>query len=124
MTTSDYLKAARQELLTRGWCQGDTENPVTGEVCVMGAMAKAWLSARPGPFVFRDDSACRPAAKILRDLVPPIPSKALNMQKLNPVAWWNDEPGRTPEEVLALFDAAIALAEQREQAEAREAVTV
>lgn len=88
MTTVEILRQAKAELLRCGWCQ-HTARSAAGERCAVAACGEWFQTVR--------DVFMR-ANKIQRDD--------------QSVAGWNDEPGRTPEEVLAAFDAAIALAEQ------------
>jgi len=93
MTTFEILQRAKQELLTRGWCQGVMQNE-RGEVCAMGAV----FLTDP------DQDRCYEALNVFGNIVH------------TPVPFWNDAPGRTPEQVLALFDAAIARAQRDEVA--------
>ena len=104
MTAHEILIAAKQELLTRGWHQGGLLDPVTGAVCALGAMScavgalsLAGLRALEG---FDRATFCL--------------QNALGVEPVWGIGAWNDEPARTPEEVLQAFDRAIALAETRE----------
>lgn len=107
MTTSESLKAAKAVLLDRGWFQGDFVNDVTGEVCIVGAMN----IVEDGTPRCDDDAlyAESVASQILHCLV--------FLDRCDDIGEWNDMHGRTPEEVLALFDRAIAIAESKERTE-------
>jgi hypothetical protein len=97
MTTVALLRAAKQELLTRGWIQGLSQN--AHGVCLQGAVLAV------GGRVF--STALLQAYQTLAGCLP-------EAEGYNPVVYWNDTPGRTPEEVLALLDQAIARAAQDE----------
>jgi hypothetical protein len=105
MTTINYaaalpvLRAGRQRV-ERGWCQGWCAKNDAGEfrmpwesdatqVCVRGALG----------FPFESKGA-RDAEDVLGECAEPL------------VALWNDAPGRTQDEVLDLFDAAIRKCEE------------
>lgn len=110
MNASKQLQLAKAVLIERGWCQGDYVNPVTGEVCIVGAFN----------IVQDGDPRC-----IDEDDSEPVPSDGFYwLEKLAIRHWsfdvghWNDARGRTPEQVLAFYDAAIALAEAFEAAQA------
>ena len=104
MTAHEILIAAKAELLTRGWHQGAFQNAETGEVCALGALNRA---------------ACgQPLMMLLTDEGVRVHMRAWQLLEsaigCAEVHVWNDDPARTPEEVLAAFDRAIALAETRE----------
>lgn len=103
MTTSEVLRTAKDILLRDGWCQGVLENPITSEKCTIGAVEATGVE--------RYSSEEIAVSAVLRSLVPPPPPKTMNPRRLNAVAFWNDAPDRTPEDVLDLFDRAIAKAE-------------
>jgi len=100
MTIVEHLKKAKDELLTRGWYQGDYVNPVTGEVCIMGAVNAADQGAEPR--CLDDDCDDTPIELLLHGLAV--------RHWCRDVAEFNDAKGRTPEEALAFLDEAIALA--------------
>lgn len=107
MTPSEVLTKARATLLDAGWGQGDEEtiDALNPKCCVLTA--------------------------ICRYTHPPIGSKAFDdavyaFVTANPhirktLQEWNDERGRTLNEVLSAFDAAIAFAKRIEAT--RSAVT-
>lgn len=86
----DALRKARTRIALYGWTQGMNQDEL-GRTCVEGALLS---TGHPG-------AEQRWAAYCL--------VHALGDRN---VIGWNDAPGRTKEEVLALFDRAIALAEQ------------
>lgn len=110
--TSDILKRTKAVLLSRGWFQGDYVNPITGEVCIVGAMN---IAKEGIPFPDDDDDDEPDPA---HDLV----SNLCFKEWCEDIGQWNDMHGRTPEQVLALMDRAIALAESLEVLPARDAV--
>ena len=79
--------------IERGWCQGKMASP-TG-VCAIGALS--------GAVVYGHEA--ERAVKILNLAIGEGSS-----QSWHDVIRWNDAPGRTKEEVLDLYDRAIALA--------------
>jgi hypothetical protein len=105
MTEAEILREARAKI-EKGWCQGyyardkdgnqtSYDNPNAEAFCSSGAV---WS--------FCSDTVsahqCSYAGSFL--------SEALDDPRITFVHW-QDQPGRTKEEVLALFDKAIALAE-------------
>jgi hypothetical protein len=105
MTTTQILRAAKDVILTRGWTRGDWDNE-RGEVCVMGAVNVATVGcARASRFAESDMLSARCETWSL-------------LQRLLPsgfgISDWNDSRGRTPEDILDLFDRAIAFAEAEE----------
>lgn len=86
MTVSNLLQEARA-LIERGWCQGEFQ--IEEQYCVIGAIetAREKYSARTGIT----------AQKVLW----------LHSGGGCSLPNWNDQPGRTKEEVLALFDRAL-----------------
>jgi hypothetical protein len=95
--TGALLESARNHLLANGWTQHRYTRTDTGEICILRAL---FLASRdltwPAHPVYRGVSECD---ALLRDLV--------GGQNLSA---WNDRQERTPEDVLSLLDAAIALA--------------
>lgn len=87
MKTSDVLQAARQLLIDEGWCQGQLVNDC-GQYCSLGAINA----------VDQNDIGLE-AKNALRHIL-----------SVGSVGLWNDAPGRTVVEVLALYDDAISLA--------------
>lgn len=90
MTTVTILKTAREHIQKYGWTQGEYGR-LTGPCCIAGSVfvTHPTMSLNLNkPFVFLQKA-------IGADSIPA----------------WNDTSGRTVEEVLAVFDRAIALAE-------------
>jgi len=104
MTTADILERAQQALLTRGWTQGTYGFDDGAPVCIAGAVMHVC-----GGFSL---AALRVIA-VLGETA-----------GVRHVPTWNDTPGRTPEQVLDLFDRAIARAHQEEAAAIHTAVEV
>lgn len=101
-TTVEQLRAARA-LVERGWCQGVLARNKNGKkcghrskhavcFCALGALYRGGLE-------YWSDRFLHDAAE--------------KLGAVNPVCF-NDAPGRTQAEVLALFDEAIALATQEQ----------
>lgn len=100
----DILRRAR-ELIATGWSQGtyyrrngSACNSVDGpnQFCAVGAIMKAEAILR-GSRAAHYDLSTEKIAGTLAKLV-----------YADSLACWNDEDGRTQEEVLALFDKALA----------------
>jgi hypothetical protein len=72
------IQDVKDILLAEGWCQGELEN-ANGEHCLLGACDKAFM---------------------------PVPIRQAIFDKLGgcSIINWNDTPGRTLEEVVALLD--------------------
>jgi hypothetical protein len=98
MTTVEILRAAREQFETGGLWQGSPETADEGNTCVANACQKVAGS---------NQSAQRLIARLLGHSGP----RGFHQTIFD----WNDTPGRTVEEVLALFDRAIAIAEAVEQ---------
>jgi hypothetical protein len=98
MTTLEILRAARVQFETRGLWQGDKpETARANNTCVANACTRVSSS--------KDLRAPRLLSRLLGD----------ERQQIQTIFDWNDTPGRTVQEVLALFDRAIAAAEAVEQ---------
>ena len=109
MTAHEILIAAKAELLTRGWYQGAFENPAAGGVCAIGALNCA-VSGQADMFEWSDvaEDVQRAHVRAWQLLESAIGCGSAGVHV------WNDDPARTPEEVLQAFDLALALAETRE----------
>lgn len=106
------LRAARAYLVEHGWCQS-WEDP-DGRVCALGAIRMTKL----GTTLFMSARASAPARihetialEILIGKQVPLVRGRGNRHS---VVGYNDSTGRTFEEILALFDGAIAQALQDE----------
>lgn len=97
--TATDLRAIREHLVTHGWTQGEMRSP-DGRCCVLGAF-DALL-----PFVARADGLVQRRQAVRRALWRVIPPAM-------EISDWNDAPGRTFADVLALLDQAIAAEEAR-----------
>lgn len=116
-TVSDVLDAAADHLQQHGWYQGDLEGP-NGACCTHGAF-NVVMYGKANPDVFEEfdsfDSPEEQAAAAARQRT----YKAARNQLSNflddsgalddmadnafqdEIAWWNDRPGRTADEVIA-----------------------
>lgn len=81
ITTSEFLRRAADVLEEDGWCQGRGTDG-QGRHCAVGAMCSVAVDHGQATSVH---------------LLP------LRARLEGPLSDWNDEPGRTKEEVLALF---------------------
>lgn len=88
---ADQLQHGRENLLTRGWAQtaGEYLNEETGEVCLVGAL-------------LIDQTVYLVALEYL--------AAAAGVEDASQLDDWNDDPARTLDEVLAVYDRAIAAA--------------
>lgn len=100
MRTSETLTAAKVRLVRYGWHQGGGAVSVCKPTCVSDAIFEAGDCAY---------AAYYPA----QDLFMRVTTGSL---KLSALYDWNDAPERTLQDVLDAFDAAIAIAQQQEQA--------
>lgn len=92
MTSSELLRASKAAMQIRGWGQKANVNPSTGALCVEGALLSIHAS-------FADTKT---AASLLID--------ALGSRD---VIGWNDNPMRTKDDVMELWDRAIWLADHK-----------
>lgn len=96
------LLAARELLVTRGWCQGALEESPGGAVCALGAMNAAISgdpydgSAPKSDYSYARRRACQDAVEFATES--------------DSVVTWNNARGRRLPQVLDGFDAAASLA--------------
>lgn len=110
MKSKELLQRARLSVMD-GWCQGsyyeDANGNPCGRVhaarhCAMGALIQASVGYGD---TFATHSFSR-AARMLQDQVTRLEGNGLvNVQQ------WNDEPGRTKQEVVELYNKALAACE-------------
>jgi hypothetical protein len=105
MTTVEILRAAREQIVTKGWWRGDFDIAQPGSSCI----ANACMDASGEPI--GEDR--RLLARLLGD----------KDEAIETIFAWNDAPERTLDDVLALFDRGIAAAEALEQEHAVSPVT-
>ncbi len=113
---AELLLAAR-ERLAFGWTQGTTLQDIEGEptsdpaeaarFCVLGAFAHASHSLHTDVYTYHS------AMQRLCDVIDP---GATRSAPLVVIPVWNDAHGRTQDEVLAAFDAALARASRTSSA--------
>lgn len=101
------LRQALDVLRERGWHQGDYYNPDPDSTCVCAVGALNVASGLPVNF---DDVADHPREHALRVLSYVVAARSGDRH----IPTWNDEDGRTQDEVEAAFAAAIAVAEAEE----------
>lgn len=103
----DLLTRAR-ERIEKGWCQGAYAKAADGEsVSACGPCATSFCIRGAVLAVGPLDYAVRaPAYNLLENIVDQI-----TQSPCDSLAGYNDAPGRTHAEILAVFDAAIALAD-------------
>lgn len=94
-TQAAYLIRAKNYLLERGWCSCGPRSGPGGRVCMMMALSED--NSLPQEEAYFHAAATLAHVLRLRDSDP------------NTVGKWNDQSGRTLDEVLGAFDAAIAL---------------
>jgi hypothetical protein len=108
------LKGAREALVNKGWCQRATARDCNGDVvyplahtatafCAIGAIHHAGGRG----FDQYSKNAILSRRFLWKAIAERAPGKVIED--------YNDEPGRTKEEVIAVFDAAIQLAEAAPQ---------
>jgi hypothetical protein len=122
------LEGARAEL-EAGWVQGGWWSVTTADggqrlatgdagggpahvdgACLVGALARAGSDVgRAVDAVYDALWASRGQASQLRPgELPPLPAPEVRLARVRTLTQWNDRPGRTREEVLALVDRAIS----------------
>lgn len=112
MTTVTKLKEARA-LIERGWCQGADAMTASGRsVFPEHGGAERWCAGGACAAAAKDREIERPIFRTMLDSL----LRAIPEHRPMTVSFWNDEPGRTQAEVLALFDRAIAAEEAKEKA--------
>jgi hypothetical protein len=96
MSIAQVLTEARK-LIAQGWTQGEYKRVINGVECwcISGAMGQASPDYKPRDLAF--------AA-----LFYALGDDDLYLSSSSNLTEWNDTPGRTQEEVLALIDRAIA----------------
>jgi tellurite resistance protein len=94
-TKTQVLQAAKREIIERGWCQGEEENPI-GQVCMIGAFKLA-------------DDRCEPSAKFALATAIKRDFNADEHDAEEIITSYNDEITRRRYQVLAKFDKAIDL---------------
>lgn len=91
-TPKGVLRAAARYIEEHGWYQGDYAAP-DGAVCALGAI-NVVVTGSPydlGDGVDRDLTLA--AANVIEN----------RLGSIGPISWWNDAPGRTKDEVLAVL---------------------
>ena len=105
LSTIEALKTAR-ELISQGWTQGQyvRRDAITPAYCVIGPLGPA-IGGFPGDGAnpYAPDSG-KPIRAYLR-------AHGLELCNVKSLYIWNDHPDRTKEDVLDLYDRAIALCE-------------
>jgi hypothetical protein len=96
MSVAQVLTEARK-LIAQGWTQGEYKRVVNGVECwcISGAMGQAAPDYKPNGLEF---------AALFRALR----ADDFYLSSSTSLIEWNDTPGRTQEDVLALIDRAIA----------------
>lgn len=100
--TVAHLKNVRDVLKSKGWSQWHIRDPITGAVCLEGAVCSPWLHDEEvypwagAPNQVKSLSAIRAVL-----------CAAIDVAGMTHDSW-NDMPGRTVEEVYAVIDKAIS----------------
>jgi len=104
-TPADILREAKRLIEEKGWTQGTYARDSRGEACDWNGATALCFCAEGAMFAaaeaLRADAGAECAAGFLIEQVTPAPS----------IVAYNDQPGRSREDVIAIFDKAIALAE-------------
>jgi hypothetical protein len=109
MRTSEILQAAKARLTPKTWLQSDVpgaEIRVVGKVCANQAIVAA--------IGLQEDSDDPRWRKVFEPVAQLLAQVATGHRDSSCVPPWNDAPERTLPDVLAAFDAAIAIAQQQE----------
>lgn len=86
---ANVVRATAQELTEHGWCQGTTRD-LDGKLCLVGALHRVTYQSH----IYGAALSCLWDQLVLSDHSP----------ELSPIGW-NDAPGRTAEQVVALCNA-------------------
>lgn len=112
---AEHLRRAKEAIETLGWEQGSYLGYETGGVCALGALRAASFGVyKNGDYHHKDviyPSEWAPiyeAEQILEEAF----TSNLTSRQFN-IAQWNDKEGRKLQDVLKLYDKAIAIAEAR-----------
>ena len=113
MTTLKILKAAHDLLAVPGtWIQCREALDKNGFSTLPDAEdATCWCALGA---IRRVQGGTTPYAQVLLRLITSMPHKPKGDRLADIVLDWNDQPGRTQDEVLALFDKAIAAEESQQ----------
>ena len=98
--TETVLTVARNAIVHTGWCQLRDLRRVDGEVVEYCALGAIYVAASVFSRADRIEAVRRLAGTLTGRNI----GSALGGQA---IVDWNDEPGRTPQEVIDLFDKAI-----------------
>lgn len=107
--TFDILTEAREYLITDGWVQKTFSDDDNKRVCAIGAIRKAVVIEQVDAekMLLRALEVIDPGAIQRSAPVPLLPNELVPLSIWESIARWNDQPGRTKEEVIALYDQAI-----------------
>jgi hypothetical protein len=110
-TPADTLRAARALIAEKGWTQGSVAVDAAGKLTDAADLDRAACFCAWGAVIavtrFHDNEECRAIERDACRLL----ARAIGKSSIGHIIIWNDEAGRTREEVLTAFDKAIALAE-------------
>jgi len=104
------LRATREFLTKESWGQKTYYDSNTGCYCVLGAMSRALCPTAFEPFDLGVGSELMQRYERARDALGKVVEPGSNLAGLS-IAFWNDAPGRTKEEILATLDRTIAQVE-------------
>ena len=112
MSVVDDLKASRAELVKRGRCQKYLYRNDTGEVCMLGAVGMATIEGFEESVMSVETVALvnleprtRAVIEELRKFLPPVDNELF----LEEAVWrFNDDKNTTTQDVLNIFDKALA----------------
>lgn len=94
-STAAVLLGAAEYLRDRGWCQG-TMADINGRVCLLGALAQSSIGVDRS---VREDAEFTVACQLGFDSATPFWK----------ITRWNDERGRTRDEVIAVLERAAGV---------------
>ncbi len=106
-STADDLTFARRVIADRGWKQHEY-GTADGSVCMLGALNEA-ITGAPGP-TYRCDGSGWDRRQRAADLLAEVIRECDGLCSTPSVASWNDKSVRTVDEVLTVYDSAIARA--------------
>lgn len=110
LAIAERLELAAQHV-RHGWMRGRTWDPITEQVCAVGALLQAQLGHVAGEALCEsdpDDLTNKAAAALVAAICPPDPTLRYVPDALSCLAGWNDWQPRTQDEVISAFLATAA----------------
>ncbi len=102
IAASEFIEKAAELIRANGWQQGSFGYEST-PVCARGAIREI---CRKNSFYRNPVAILTKITKVIADQYPEMASKSEHLSDSGKIILWNDQPGRTKEEVIAVFEKA------------------